>query len=327
MSDVARLAGVNRVTASVALRGARAGTHVSEATRQRILEAARQLGYTPNAIALALRRQRTDIIGYYTGTVYPNTHDPFTADVINGIQRGCEKYRQDLLMYGGFERRSLDEIYAALSSGKIDGLVTHQLPINPLVERLVESHLPVITLADAVPGIPSVVVDDASGGRLMADFLVARGHRCVMYYAAPFTLTSLTRRRIAFIDRAAAHGMTVHVAQGDDWEGHLGAAERALLLSGADTRPTAVVCWFDIYAYAVLDDCQAMGLRVPEDIAVVGFDGVVGRIRPARYLTTIRAPWADVAERALDLLMKIIDGEEVAAETVFPVQLIIGDTA
>jgi DNA-binding LacI/PurR family transcriptional regulator len=327
MSDVARLAGVNRVTASVALRGARAGTHVSEATRQRIFEAARQLGYTPNAIALALRRQRTDIIGYYTGTVYPNTHDPFTADVINGIQRGCEKFRQDLLMYGGFERRSLDEIYAALSSGKIDGLVTHQLPISPLVDRLVESHLPVIALADAVPGIPSVVVDDVLGGHLVADHLAQHGHRRVLYYSDPYDMVSPRRRREAFIERATAHGMTVQITKGADWEGHLGPAERILLSTNTPQRPTAVVCWFDIYAYAVLDDCLHMGLRVPDDVAVVGFDGVIGRVRPARQLTTIRAPWSDVAERALDLLMKLIEGEEVAPETVFPVELILGETA
>jgi DNA-binding LacI/PurR family transcriptional regulator len=129
------------------------------------------------------------------------------------------------------------------------------------------------------------------------------------------------------MERAAEHGMAVRIIQGTDWEGHFGPAERALLTSSAVSRPTAVVCWFDIYAYTVVDDCLQMGLRVPDDIAIVGFDGVVGRIRPARLLTTIRAPWGDVAECALDLLMKMIEGEDVAAETVFPVELVIGDTA
>ena len=123
MSDVARLAGVHRVTASVVLNDAEASTQVSQATRQRILEAARELGYRPNAMALALRRQRTDIVGFYRGSDL-DAHHPFFADVINGLRRGCRNHDKDLLLYSEFEHRSPDEVYASLANGKVDGLLS-----------------------------------------------------------------------------------------------------------------------------------------------------------------------------------------------------------
>jgi DNA-binding LacI/PurR family transcriptional regulator len=327
MADVARLAGVNRVTASVALRGARAGTHVSEATRQRILDAARELGYTPNAIALALRRQRTDIIGYYVGYGYISPADPFNAAVIDGIQHGCAQHHQDLLIYGGFERRSTDEIYAALSSGKIDGLVLIPAPNQPAVEKLVNSHLPIVAIANSEPAVPSVVVDDVDGSRQIAAYLAQKGHQRVWYRADRGKLTSTVRRRDAFYEAAADYGMSVITTVTADWDGRLNDAERELLRQPLSVRPTVAVNWVDTYAYAMLDDCAKLGVRVPEDLAVVGFDGVPLRFPPARTLTTIRAPWKQVSETAVHLLMNLIAGQDVARETILPVALVVGDTA
>lgn len=326
MADVARLAGVNRVTASVALRGVQAGTHVSEATRQRILDAARQLGYTPNAIAMALRRKRTDIIGYYIGHGYLEPHDPFTADVIAGLQSGCGTYQQDLLMFGGFQRRSDDEIYAALSSGKIDGLVLLPSPHNPVMDKLVSSHLAVVAIANKVESLPSVLVDDVAGGQAVARYLAEQGHRYVLYRGDRFSLTSQVQRQQAFVRRATEYGIQVAIIITDDWHGHVSDEERELLTAPPEQRPTAAVNWVDTFAYSLLADCEQLGIRVPDDLAIVGFDGVKTNIPPARSLTTVRAPWREVAETAVDTLMALIEGKEVDAEKVFPVELVIGDT-
>lgn len=327
MADVARLAGVNRVTASVALRGARAGTHVSPATRQRILEAARQLGYMPNARALALRRQRTDIIGYYVAYGFPNPHDPFTAETNQGFQNACKRYQQDLLVFGDFERRSPDQVYATLASGKIDGLVLLPAPNSPVVDRLVDSHLPVVAIANSIPGLPSVVIDDAKGSQLLAQHLVQQGHQRVLYRSDVYGNTSPMRRLEAFHAAAATLGMRVTVIPAADENGQLSAAEHALLAAPPDVRPTAVACWVDTCAYPTIAACLQHGLRVPEDVAVVGFDGVQTRIPPAHRLTTIRAPWQQVAEAAVDTLMAMIAGRAVEQEVVFPVELVVGDTA
>ncbi len=327
MSDVARLAGVNRVTASVALNGSpRGGTRVSEATRQRVLKAARELGYTPSAIALALRNQRTNIIGFYTGHERLNTHDPFTATVLNSLQACCHKHRQDLLMFGSYERDSVEEIYASLSSGKIDGLIFLPSPRSPEMDQLLDSHLPVVAIANSVPNVVSVLVDDESGSHLLAQYLAQKGHRRVMYRADTDDHASTRCRQDAFIKTGKTLGMDIVVTHGD-WEGNLQPEEIALLTSPPGLRPTAVACWLDLHAYFLLDQCPRLGLQVPRDLAVVGFDGILPRIRPAHSLTTIRAPWAAVAETAVDLLMALLNGEDVAQKTVFPVELVIGETA
>jgi DNA-binding LacI/PurR family transcriptional regulator len=332
LDDVAKAAGVNRVTASIALRGprpgARSGTRISEATRQRIIDVARELGYAPNAIALAFRRQRTDLIGFYTG--YGNAidpHLPFIADVLHGLQQGCEHHQQDLVIYGGFARHSTNEIYAALVSGKIDGLVVLPSPLNPVVEKLVHSHLPAVAIANAVAGLPSVTVDDAEGSRLLAAYLAKQGHRRVLYRTDTVDHVSPGLRRRAFLQAAAEHALEVTVSLPESSSDAMTAAEHALLTGPPQQRPSAVVCWVDTSAHAFLIDCARCGIRVPEDIAVAGFDGVVGVVPPLYRLTTVRAPWRTVTERAVDLVIDLIEGREVPAETVLPVELIIGETA
>jgi LacI family transcriptional regulator len=131
----------------------------------------------------------------------------------------------------------------------------------------------------------------------------------------------------AFRETAAEHGMDVVVTMAGDWDGHLSWDEQELLTKPLDQRPTVAVCWADTYAYALLEDCRRLGLRVPEDLAVVGFDGIKTRITPAQVLTTVRAPWAAVAEKTIDILMEVIEGQAVEHEIVFPVELVVGDTA
>jgi len=332
MSDVARLAGVHRVTASVVLNNAEARTRVSDATRQRILEAARQLGYQPNAMALALRRRRTDIIGFYCG-YNANAHDPFTAEVINGLQKGCAAHHKDLLLYGDFEGRSADEIYAAVVNGKIDGLVMIPSPIKPVTDRLVDSHLPIVAIADSLPSIVSVVVDDAAGSRLLAEHLAHKGHRRIMYRKDLFSHTSAVRRLATFKETAAAYGVEVIESLPAGPQYSLSAAEQARLLAPTGVRPTAVVCWQDSNAFILLDHCERLGLRVPHDVAVAGFDGIKPRAKLAYRLTTIRAPWEQVAQKAVEMLLALTREEEDAdeyirlpQETVFPVELVLGDT-
>ncbi len=327
MSDVARLAGVNRVTASVALNGSsRAGTRVSDATRLRVIEAAKELGYTPNAIALALRGQRTNIIGYYSGYEFLDAHDPFNATILNGLQRRCQMHRQDLLIFGSYQRNSVEEVYASLVNGKIDGLILLPTPHSPVLDELLQSHLPVIAVANPVPNIASVTVDDITGSRLLAEYLAQKKHQRILYRADPGEHTSTTRRLEAFLEAAASFDMDVQVSRGEK-NGRLRAEEIDILRTPQELRPTVIVSWVDSHAYMLLEELRELNIRVPDDIAVVGFDGIRLTPRPFCALTSIRAPWNEVAETAVDLLMMLIDGEKVEQETMLPVELAIGDTA
>lgn len=327
LQAVADLAGVNRVTAAVALgRSPQGGTRVSKSTRQRILEAAQQLGYAPNALARALRTERTNIIGYYAGYEALDAHTPFTAAILQGLQRSCRAHQQDLMLFGSFERDTVDSIYATLASGKIDGLVIMPTPRSPITDRLFDAHLPVVAIANAHPAVPSVVVDDEASGELIAQALVQKGHRRILYRSHEEPRVSVMRRQASFLAAASRHDLQVVVTHAQQ-DHELSSNELAILALPPEQRPTAAVCWTDLNAYTLLTTCESLGLRVPQDIAIVGFDGIPMRIRPARVLTTVVAPWVEVAATAVDQLHALLAGQPVPVETCLPVTLYLGDTA
>lgn len=318
--DVARQAGVNKVTASIVLSGGQGNTRVSAVTRDRILQAAAQLRYQPNALARSLRSRRTHTIGFYVSG-FADTRDLFTAAIISGLQKGCEENQNDFLMHGTFSCRSTDEVYAHLLNGKVDGLVIHVLKDDPLMPRLADSHLRVVAIADPVAFLPSVAVDDALGSRLLVEHLAQKGHRHVLYASAHIPLTSAIRREQAFLEAARQQEMEVTIQVVDPNK----PIETEILALSSRRRPTAVVCWNDHTAYRVTAHIHALGLRVPEDFAVAGFDGISTLIPPLFQLTTIRAPWHEVARTAISILCSH-PGKPLPDETVLPVELVSGET-
>jgi DNA-binding LacI/PurR family transcriptional regulator len=326
--DVAKRAGVHKNTVSVALNSRRATTVISDETRQRIMAAVSELGYQPNAVARSLRHRRTNSIGFYRyselGPLY--AHDPFNAAVVTGLTSGCHSQGQDLLIHVSFPRDRVEDVYLALTNGKVDGLVLLPLANDPLTERLAAAHLPVVAIADAVPGMPSVTVDDAGGSRLIAEYLAERGHRRILYRNEDSVFTSTQRRLRGFLDAAADLGLEVTLGNLVGRRPDIQPDEAALLRHDNPVRPTAIVCWNDYVARDTITYCQGAGLRVPEDIAVVGFDGIYTPSEMPPRLTTIRAPWTEVAETAVRLVVDLVEGREVQPETVLPVTLVIGDT-
>jgi LacI family transcriptional regulator/LacI family purine nucleotide synthesis repressor len=325
LHDVAIRAGVSKVTASMVLNGSRSNTRVSEPTRQRILAAAADLRYQPNAVARSLRRRHTDIIGFYSGYTIMDASDAFLSQVISGLQDGCELHRKDLLLHGLFRHGSVAEVYAQVANGMVDGLLLYSPPSDRLVDLLAESFLPVVVVVDAIPSLPCVVVDDAHGGRLQAEYLARRGHRRVLYKAAGVSLASVDRRQAAFLE--VARGLDMVVTVSPDHSVSLSPAEVGLVTSATQERCTVVVCWDDATAYNVVQELSDLGLRIPDDAAVVGFNGTVPRF-PLRWnLTTVRASWRRVAQAAIEVLLIRMAGGEAPRETVLPVELVAGDTA
>lgn len=329
MSDVARHAGVSNAAASAVLSGTRSNARVSEATRRRVQQAALDLHYTRNEVARALRRQRTDIIGLYLWHQDLDTRGPFLAEIVGGLQRGCDRHQKDLLVHGTFRGESIEDIFNRLVSGKIDGLILFAEPGDPLVDRLAAAALPVVTVADVVPPLPGVTVDDAGGSRLLAQYLAERGHRRVLYRRGPITHSSTARRYAAFREAAETLALTVLEDPGRAFaaDSVFSEYETAALKASAVERPSAIICWNDDLADVTLGCCEKLGLRVPSDIAILGFDGLTSRMRPSRRLTTVRAPWSEVASTAVDLLIQRMGGAAIPAETIMPIEFVVGETA
>jgi len=327
LRDVAALANVSPFTVSVVLNGSKSNTRVSEDTKQRILDASQALGYRPNALARALRQKSTNILSLYFGYGHLEPHDPFHAEVLTGLQRGCEANQKDLMIHYSFHRYNVEEVFSELMGGKIDGLVLLAAPRDPLVARVMESGLPVVAMTDAIDGIPSVIADDESGSRAIADHLMKKGHEAVMYRTCPGPSDSAGRRYNAFAARAHEHGLRVHPVTTDDWKGGLSKEEYDLVHRRKELGITAAVCWGDPSANALLAHCKREAIRVPEDLAIVGFNGIEPPVEPARRLTTAKAYWSEVAQRAVFVLVDLIEGRQVPMRTVLPTDFVVGDTA
>jgi DNA-binding LacI/PurR family transcriptional regulator len=185
-----------------------------------------------------------------------------------------------------------------------------------------------VAVTDSVSALTSVVVDDLQGARMQAEYLAEKGHRRVAHLHSKKPTVSCLRRQSAFMERAAQLSIAAEsypcsasneeTIQEEEvfWLDHI--AERGV---------TAVACWNDLTAFDMLEICRKRSLHVPQDLAIIGFDGVAQQRGFCRRLTTIQAPWREVAVTAVEEIMKKINGERDVREIVLPVTLLPGDTA
>lgn len=326
MKEVADRAGVSTMTVSLALRSGAPSSRITEETRQRVLEAARALRYRPNARARALRSGSTNIIGLYAGYGFVNVRQPFFTEIVSGLQEGCEEFRKDLLLHGIFHGETPDDILTELVDGRIDGLVVNIPAAGGLARKLAESQLPVVAVADSLPDIPSIFVDDATGSRLLVEHLHTQGYTGYIYLSCYLPAVSAVRRRESFVAAARECGMAevaTFPCDSESWDRELLPNLLALVRSH---RRLAIVCWNDHTAYGILAELQRQGLRVPEDAGLVGFDGCPTPYEGVWSLTTVRAPWAAVARTAVEQINELLKGHTVPSETSLPVKLIRGQT-
>lgn len=321
LKDVASRAGVSVMSASLAIRDPEGSGRVSVRTRDRVLAAAREIGYRPDARARALRLRKTNVIGFYAGYGFADVRMPFFAEVVGGLQQGCEATGKNLLLHSVSPSRGPDQIYEELIDGTVDGLVVAMPADDPVITRLVSDHLPVVAVADAIPGIPSVVVDDIQGAKMLAEHIAGLGHRSALFASAKTLPFSAKRRQQAFIEVAISLGLGLDVrAIGDD------STLPELIERARQAGTTAIVAWNDHDARRLLKACRQAGIRVPSEMAITGFDGCPVPFEDPFPLTTIRAPWAEVAERAAVLLDRLAQEGACDMFTTLPVQFVKGAT-
>ncbi len=328
LGDVARIAGVSKMAVSVVMNGARSGTRVSVATRERIVAAAAELDYQVNPIARSLRTRQTGIIGFYSGNHSLEDRSPYLREILLGIRAASDEIGKDLLMFGIFDGKSAIEVFRALSDGRVDGLVMHAAPEDPIVNLLAGSNLPVVAHTDALGTIPSVVVDDEQGGRLQAKTLHAKGHRKVLVRTSKYPFTSVKRRTHAFLGEAEKLGMETKVGRSTTYgvDHQLTGEELSLFTKNRPDRYTAIAAWDDGCAHVQIPQLIAMGLEVPADVAVIGYNGINSDYPCLWDVTSIDCRWDEVARTAVRTLQERINGREVPMETRLPISFRPGAT-
>ena len=300
MRDIARAAGVSQSTVSRVLSGAPSPVQIGPDTRARVLAEAHALGYRPNPLARGLRGASTMLIG----AIVREIMDPFFALAIEAITASATARGYNVVL--GHAHGLANEaiaLRAVLETRHCDAiLVMGDMRDQPrLIEDLRASAVPTVALWQgfSVPGIATVNVDNGAGIRAALDALTAAGHRRIAFVAARPT-GDIQARRQAYLGYMKDAGLEVPEAympthsNDPDW----GATAMEALMR-LDEPPTAVVAATDLLAIGALHGAHRAGLRVPDDVSVVGFDDIPLAAFTVPSLTTIQMPVAEMAAAAI----------------------------
>ena len=321
LRDVALKAGVSVSTVSNVLNSyTRSG--IKQETCDRVRKVAQEMGYRPNALARSLKVQRTNTIGFYTGYGSRDARDRFRAEIYTGLQAACDNYNFDFHLPGNLSGKSPEEIRMRLCDGRVDGVIVLASHDDPTVKCLIESRLPAVAIVDRHGSMPSVTGSDELGMQLLVDHLWRRGHKRMMYLEPHEPKESITNRINTFTRTLSGHGGTALVERypWDDPQTFL----RDLLKQ--EDRPTVLCSFNDDSAYILLRRFREMGIECPKDIALAGYDGLLGGNASQRDLLTVGVRWERIAFEGVRLLEQLIEGNDVPLLTCFPPHLIEGDT-
>ncbi len=305
-SDVARLAGVSQPTVSRAFSDS---ARLSDATKKRVLEAARQLGYRPNAIARSLVSSRTNIVG----VIVMRNESPFYNEMVNLLVVACRKYGYCAMVIRQTEHESgLDTVTRALEY-RVDGLLVTAIEnTQSAYEICRQTTTPIVLFNRYIIGanVDTVSCDNYDGGGLVADYLISKGHRRIACLMGEERASTTKERLLGIRARAEAESNDLDVCDilYGDYTYESGREMCRRLLEKGGERPSAIFCSGDIIAFGVLDTLRLeLGLRVPEDISVIGFDDTREAAWASYDLTTIRQPYTELADAACKLLMERIE--------------------
>ena len=325
IGDVASRSGVSTATVSRGLSGASAGR---PSTRARVLAAARELDYRPSAVARALKVQATRTIGL----IVTDIQNPFFPQLVSAIEAEAMERGYGLVLCNTSDDPARD--LAALDlliERRVDGImVASSRAMRRHGSLLREIGVPVVLVnSGRVEGLPSIDTAQRRGARLAAEHLLELGHRRIGHITAPRTNAAAADRLAGVRDAVRAFGdeAELFVADGDSHvEGGATAAARLVTIA----RCTGLVCYNDLTAIGALRGARSAGLRVPDDIGIVGFDDIALAAWTDPPLTTVRQPTDAMGRWAVDRLVSMATDaqpEEATSVHLEPELVVRGSTA
>lgn len=309
-SQVAEHAGVSQSAVS---RTFTPGASISPKTRQKVLAAAKELGYRPNAIARSLITNRSRIIA----VVMAYLENLFYPEVLEELGRALAAENYHLLLFTGFVDRHSDPVFDQLMQYRVDGIILASTSLSSeLSEECATAGIPVVlfnrtTQRDAVS---SVTTRNREGGRRIAEFLVAGGHKSFGYIAGLETSSTNRDRQQGFTEGLAAHGFTdITIEMGNYSRVDAEQAARAML--SRPDRPEALFVANDHMAVAVMDVARhEFGLSIPDELSIIGYDDVGPARWPSYSITSVSQPLKRMVESTVDILMDQIASGEIEPE-------------
>ncbi len=328
IKDIARLAGVSHSTVSRALRNS---PLIPESTALRIQQIAREKGYSASAVARSLVTRKTQTIG----VVVTSIADPFNGEVVEALEETANQngYSVILATSQADPEREIS-VVQSFRERRVDGIVVASSRVGSLyMDLLGEMQIPIVLLNNQSPGAfaHAVTIDNVDGAWQAADHLIRLGHKRIAYVGDRFGLQSDAERLKGYWKALKQAGLPFPndwVVAGDGKTN--GAREAAARLLSKDVpgkeRPTAVFCYNDMSALGVMQEAEAVGLGIPHDLSIVGFDDLffAAQLRPP--LTTIRQPKREIGRSAMTQLLALLGGKHTADRTLIKGELVVRES-
>jgi len=331
LNDVAKRAGVGKVTVSYVLNGRAEEARISAQTSERVMAAARDLDYRPNALARMLLRKRTDTIAVvFQYADYFRSASSFIGEVMRGVCDGCVEAGVDLMLH----TKSASDLVAeadALTDGRVDGALVLRDAHDEMMELLIARKFPLVLFFSRSedPSIPFVDLDNFMGGKIATNHLIELGHRRIAMLKGAARSVSSNDRHSGYRSALEAAGIDYNpdfvLPALPDHD-----SRELMNLMRQPDRPTAIFVWSDDDAFVCMKILSAIGLKVPADVSVVGFDSSQACERVTPTLTSVCQPMDEMARRATQLLLEVVNGDGFSGphQIVFPPRLDVrGSTA
>jgi LacI family transcriptional regulator len=315
MREVAERAGVSKAAVSYVLNGKETEMRIPDETRERILCAVRELGYYPNAVARNLKSKSAHAIAVVMQ--YPalfSGWSGFTNELMHGVTDAAVAHGYNVMLqtrqperhWQGDQIDSVEAAVATLTDGRVDGALLLRDIDDPLAPALRRRGFPAVLMftPSGDPEQPYVDCDNRLGGRLATEYLLSLGHRRIVHLCGTPHSGAASERRAGYRLALESAGLE----ERPDWVFEAGSPladfipAARLFQDRPDRRPTAVFAWSDDVAIQMMCVLRGQGLRIPQDVSVIGFDSTALCDHTDPPLTSIRQPIYDMAAQALTLL-------------------------
>lgn len=323
--DVAREANVSFATVSRVINGK---GYVSAQTRERVLQAMTRTGYIVNRPARALAGGRHQVIGL----LVPELDTSYVGEILRGIDEELAAASYDLMLYTTHRRKTRESIFvSSLTNGMTDGLLMI-LPMDPAayVSNIRRNNFPFVLIDHE--GLdekgPSVGATNRRGAHQAMDYLIGLGHRRIGFITGNLEMDCANERLAGYCESLERCGIPYDESLVREGNFHKPLAyQRTRELLSLPDPPTAIFAANDVSAFGVMDAVRDLGLRIPDDISVIGFDDIPDALTSNPPLTTIRQPMREMGKRATRMLLEFISDQAREIERVeLPTVLIVRST-
>lgn len=322
IKDVARVAGVSITTVSRVLNN---DTYsVNEETRKRIKAVITELNYIPNAMARGIRGENTKTIGL----IIQDIDNPYYPGIVRGVEEVAHQQGFSVFLANAHRSRSRLRQYLELMREKrVDGLILAGGGVARDAEEYclfqTDEMKSVIIGKNSTGNCVSVQIDNILGGKMACEHLIQFGHRriaCVVGVSDSNTTVDREKGYRQALESISVHPEKKWIVQGNFiYEGGYAAVEKLPL--GGKNGITAIFAQNDLMAIGVINSLMKKGYRIPDDISVVGFDGIPATSYVTPALTTIQVPFQEMGKKAMDALLKLLKDRKVEKTTIMPVTL------